>query len=289
MKASVLLPVYNNESNIHKTIDSILNQTFHDFELVIVNDGSTDNTQSILSEYEKHDNRVRVINKKNNSGVIDSLNIGLKECRSEYIIRHDSEDISHIDRFKIQVESLDKWEDISYIATRNFILDVDYNIIGVWPLKNTKNLNGLIDKGKVPIADPSAIFRKKDVIKIGGYSKKAKYCENYDLCIRLRKAGFRFAFINKPLYSFIRGKSGLSYENRALQIINTYKCQGLNISKSIVNDKVREKKIRDKIILGIDHNLDISINKKLVRYYSLKLYNKLLIIKYNRYKSGINI
>lgn len=287
MKISVLLPVFNNEKNIQYTIESILNQTYKKFELIIINDGSTDKTLEILNSYKTKDNRIKIISKINNSGVIDSLNLGLTLCNYDYIIRHDSEDISHVDRFKLLIEAICINKNVSFIATRNFILNNNYKIIGVWPLRNTKNLNKLIDHGQVPIADPSAIFKKKDILKVGGYSTESQYCENYDLCLRMRKAGMNFYYLNKPLYGFIRSKSGLSYDHRDEQIRNTYKIQGKTISNVNLTKQIINKRIRDKIILGISHDVKFRIFSKVVIYYFLlKILNYILIHKYTKYKKG---
>jgi glycosyltransferase involved in cell wall biosynthesis len=287
MKISVLLPVYNNEKNVNYTIESILKQTYSNFEVIIVNDGSTDNTLEILNSYQKKDKRIKIINKQTNSGVIDSLNIGLKKCSSDYVIRHDSEDVSYYMRFKILVDALNKNKDVSFIATRSFILNEKYKTIGVWPLRNTKNLNKLIDKGIVPIADPSAIYRRKDIFKVGSYLPTAQYCENYDLCLRMRNEGMNFMYLNQPLYGFIRAKTGVSYDHREEQVRNTYIIQGKTISDTELKNQVAQKWVRDKIVLGIDHDIKINIYSKSVFYaYLLKCLNFMLIWKYKNYIKG---
>lgn len=90
-KISIIIPAYNAEMDIKKCIDSILNQTFKDFELIIVNDGSNDNTLNICNEYKKNDQRIRVIN-KDNGGVSSARNIGIGESTGEYIMFCDSDD-----------------------------------------------------------------------------------------------------------------------------------------------------------------------------------------------------
>lgn len=106
-RVSVLMPAYNAEKYIGAAIESILNQTFTDFELIIVNDGSTDNTTNIIHEYEQHDNRIRFINNRINSGLVAVLNQGLDLCRGEYIARMDSDDIARKNRLELQVKYMD--------------------------------------------------------------------------------------------------------------------------------------------------------------------------------------
>lgn len=106
-RVSVLMPAYNAEKYIGAAIESVLNQTFTDFELIIVNDGSTDNTPNIIHEYEQHDNRIRFINNRINSGLVAVLNQGLDLCRGEYIARMDSDDIARKNRLELQVKYMD--------------------------------------------------------------------------------------------------------------------------------------------------------------------------------------
>lgn len=105
-KVSVLMPVFNSAPFLRDSIDSILNQTFQDFEFVIINDGSTDQSEEIILSY--HDNRIRYLKNEENIGLIKTLNRGLDIIKSEYIIRMDSDDISFPHRFQTQVDYMDR-------------------------------------------------------------------------------------------------------------------------------------------------------------------------------------
>ncbi len=109
-KITVLMPVYNCELYIKEAIDSILNQTFSDFEFLIIDDVSVDKTVSIIKEYK--DSRIQLIEKPVNSGLINSLNYGLKVAKGKYIARMDGDDISLPDRFQKQLEILENNPDI---------------------------------------------------------------------------------------------------------------------------------------------------------------------------------
>ena len=106
-RVSVLMPAYNSEKYIATAIESILNQTFSDFEFIIINDGSTDNTAKIVRQYARRDPRIKFIDNKKNRGLIAVLNMGLDLCTGEYIARMDSDDVSRPQRFKLQVEYMD--------------------------------------------------------------------------------------------------------------------------------------------------------------------------------------
>ena len=100
---SVLMTVYNSEKFLKESIMSVLNQTFSDFEFIIINDGSSDRSLEIIQDFEKQDKRIRVINKKN-TGVTNSLNFGVFLAKGDWIARIDADDLCDINRLKIQYE-----------------------------------------------------------------------------------------------------------------------------------------------------------------------------------------
>lgn len=116
-KVSVLMPAYNVEQYIAEAIESILNQTFTDFEFIIINDGSTDNTAKIVKQYAAQDKRIKFVNNKKNQGLITVLNQGLDLCSGEYIARFDSDDISHPTRFEKQVTYMDAHPECGVCST----------------------------------------------------------------------------------------------------------------------------------------------------------------------------
>jgi len=281
MSVTVLMSVFNNETRIEKTLNSILKQTYPNFELLIINDGSTDNTCKILRDYAMKDKRIIIID-KSNTGLTDSLNIGLKASNNDLIIRHDAEDISHPERFEILVNLINKNRSITCIATSCFILDTDYKIIGYYPLRYFKSLNKLIDTNKSRIAHPSVIFRKRDVLYVGGYPNVYRG-QDYALWKLLRQNNFNFLFIHKPLYGFLREKSGITYSNYYEQIRNVKQLSGKEFSENIINKIINDKKMKDHILYNIDDNYKIN-NMKLIYFKLLKYYKKYKLIKYRKYK-----
>ena len=114
-KISVLMPVYNCELYVQEAIDSILNQTFIDFELLIIDDCSTDKTVEIINNYA--DKRIKLTTKPHNTGLTNSLNYGLSIAQGQYIARMDGDDVSVLDRFEKQVKFLDTNPDIILCGT----------------------------------------------------------------------------------------------------------------------------------------------------------------------------
>lgn len=116
-RISVLMPAYNSEKYIAESIESILNQTFIDFEFIIINDGSTDNTAKIINQYATKDSRIKFVNNSKNKGLIGVLNEGLELCRGEYIARMDSDDISLPTRFEKQIAYMDAHPECGVLGT----------------------------------------------------------------------------------------------------------------------------------------------------------------------------
>jgi len=114
-KVSVVMPAYNAEKYIEEAIDSILNQTFSDFEFIIINDGSTDQTEKIIVSY--IDSRIIYLKNEKNSGIVVTLNKGLAVAKGEYIARMDSDDISLPERFEKQVQYMDEYPNVGVLGT----------------------------------------------------------------------------------------------------------------------------------------------------------------------------
>lgn len=115
-RVSVLMPAYNVEKYVGEAIESILNQTFSDFEFIIINDGSTDNTAKIIGKYAKKDKRIKFINNKKNKGFIASLNECLDMAQCEYVAKMDSDDISKPTRLEKQVDFLERHPDYGMVG-----------------------------------------------------------------------------------------------------------------------------------------------------------------------------
>lgn len=127
---SVLLCVYNGEAYLVECLESILNQSFTDFEFIIVNDGSTDRSLELLTEFAQKDNRIKLINKTENSGITASVTEGLKHCRGKYIARMDQDDVSLPDRFLKQHHYLESNPQIDVLGSSLAFIDRDGNLTG---------------------------------------------------------------------------------------------------------------------------------------------------------------
>jgi len=221
IKVSVLMSVYNGEKYLREAIDSILNQTFTDFEFIIINDGSTDKTKEILESYS--DVRIRLFHQEN-MGLTKSLNRGLKDAIGEYIARQDADDTSYPERLEKQVKYLDENHETGLVGTQVVIIDdrgreiVTYNNL----VENDKIQKELIRNNT--FCHGSVIFRKECLNKVGYYREKFKYTQDYDFWLRIAEI-FKVANIDnilyklrKPLDSITRRKTSQQLNHHLLAI-----------------------------------------------------------------------
>lgn len=182
---SVVLCTYNDERYIKSSVDSILNQTYPYFELIIVNDGSTDNTFTILKQIE--DERIRIINKPN-TGLADSLNEGVKAAKYQWIARMDGDDISLPNRLEVQIKLIDSGA--SVIGGQFYVIDENSKYKSKMPSNNP--LSPLRSKlyvmlGWNPLAHPSALISKNALSMVGGYDPNFSASQDMDLWFRISK------------------------------------------------------------------------------------------------------
>ncbi len=214
---SVILPVYNAEKYLQKAINSILNQTYKNYELIIINDGSTDNSRKIIEGYS--DKRIKIIN-KDNSGLIDSLNIAISLASGDWIARMDADDISYSNRLETQIRYFH--EDVAVIGSQANIIDQNDNILTKTKFCiNNDNIILQLIKKRPCIIHPSTIINKSKLIKIGGYDPKMKVAEDYDLWLRISKIG-KLVNVNTPLLALRKHDSNISKVNLEKAIINSF-------------------------------------------------------------------
>ncbi|MBD3275446.1 MAG: glycosyltransferase [Candidatus Marinimicrobia bacterium] len=188
---SVILPVYNAQDYLKESIDSIRNQSYKDFELIIIDDGSTDNSMSIIESYKREDTRIRFIRNAVNRGNYPSRNHGISLARGEFIAVMDSDDIALADRFEIQLRYLQNNKDVLLIGSQVLMIDPQGNELGVKgdiPIKHDE-INEKLLSGKWAIIHPSVMMRKDAVEKIGGYREKFRSCADHDLYLQLSEIG----------------------------------------------------------------------------------------------------
>ncbi len=160
-KISVLMAVYNGEKYLGQSINSILNQTWKDFEFVIIDDGSTDNSLKIINSY--RDSRIRIISSEKNYGVAHARNIGLEQCTSEYIAIMDADDVAVPERLEVSYRFLQENNDIDGIYGKILHLNLDGRLSeSTYPMvcSDYKYIKAYMILNNT-IANPTAMFRRQ--------------------------------------------------------------------------------------------------------------------------------
>lgn len=202
---SVLLPVFNGAATVRHAIASLRAQTFADWEMLVVDDGSTDGTRDIVAEIAREDRRVRTIVRPH-EGLVAALNAGLAEARGEFVARMDADDESHPDRLAEQVALLRRGRAgeigvagclVEFVGNRatngGYALHVDWSNALVTPEQIA--LNRFVES---PLAHPSVMFRRELVNRLGGY-RAGEFPEDYELWLRWMDAGVRCAKVPRVL------------------------------------------------------------------------------------------
>lgn len=233
---SVLMPVYNTkEEYLRTSIESILNQTFTDFEFIIVNDGSTNNAEEVILSYK--DNRIKYV-KQENQGIVGALNNAWSKASGKYIARMDSDDIAYPERFAKQVNFLEE--------------NPEYSLVGSWAkIIPSKNIIKLPQDIKIMdlLADcmfihPSIMFNKADFEKFNlQYETGFEYAEDYCLYANAVKY-LKMTNLQEVLLDYRVYPENSSSKNRDMRIRSSFKVQDL-ILENLSNDKNMQEKILD--------------------------------------------
>ena len=206
-KISILMSVYNDEKRVSKSIESILNQTFQDFEFLILDDCSTDNTYEICDYYAKKNQKIKLMKNHQNLGLTKSLNLLISESNYELIARQDSDDESFKQRLEIQLKIMEKHN-----------LDACTTLATIDELKGTRPFlshlfpKKLIIKYKNPFIHGSLLIKKRVLENVGMYDEKFKFAQDYKLMFDLIRLNHKLKIINQPLYK-LNTKDNISTRN----------------------------------------------------------------------------
>jgi glycosyltransferase involved in cell wall biosynthesis len=222
-KVSVILPVYNAEKYVGKAIQSILNQTHKNLELVIINDGSTDKSLKIINKYKKSDDRIVLIDRENR-GLVSTLNEALKLSTGEYIMRMDADDISVDTRIELQLNVFKMNPSCALTGCFVEVIDEQDNRIEDDPRPSSSYGVKLFEGYGCAIGSPTMMFRRNLVKEIGGFSEESWPAEDYEWQTRiLNQKGAELTIIPKQLYKYRINGQGISQQNHRLQALATVK------------------------------------------------------------------
>ena len=282
---SVVMPVFNGEKFLRESIESVLNQTYKDFEFLIIYDKSTDSTASIIQEFEEIDSRICVLS-GDGGGIIGALNIGIRESKGTFIARHDADDISLTQRLEIQYKFI--------MDNKLDICGGDFISIGQDGL--TKNSH-IVAKGaheilltmasNVPFAHPSVMIKKSFLInhKLNYGAFGHKNAEDLDLWMQMHNKGAKFGNVDSNIIKYRLLSNSLSSVN-SKSIKREVNCQFNKFLKHNHEDfrlslelfckqSFHEKNIQRVAIKALFRYLNVDFNFKLLYkcFRKVSLYN----------------
>jgi len=197
MKVSVFMSVYNGMPYIEDAVNSVLNQSFPDFEFIIIDDGSTDQTPSYLDTLSDH--RVRVIHQKN-MGLGKPLNKWMKACKGDYVMRLDADDICHVQRIEKQLEYLEDNTDVILVGCQYHVFSVKgEGHISRLPTRHEDIVNGML-RGWHTLSHPTVMFRRSLLDHIEGYVISGPG-EDWSFLLDAARFG-KLSVVNEALYSY---------------------------------------------------------------------------------------
>lgn len=239
---TVLVPVYNAESSIPVGMKSILAMARAEDEILVIDDGSSDNSLMELQKFSKVDNRINLIS-RGHQGLVDVLNFGLTESANELIARADIDDSYHPDRLNRQVGTIGESPHISAVFSDYEITNVRGNNLGVIPSAVTENLTKLSLINHQRTAHPSVLLRKEAVISVGGYIHSDFPAEDYALWIRLSRIS-ELRTVPQILLCYKLSPTGISL-TRAKEIKKRTSFLQAEVARSLDVDKYRDTLLQD--------------------------------------------
>lgn len=207
---SVVLPVFNNANTIKEALESVLDQKGPSFEIVVVDDGSTDDTTAILKGYESR-GAVRLVKHEENHGLPAALNTGIDAASGTYIMRQDGDDRSLPGRLASQWRYMKDKPEVDLVGTAASVIDTAGGV--QYELHPEPDPETILDD-RNPLVHGSIMFDREAVKAVGGYDEFFRYCQDYDLYQRLVQAGYKIDAIDEIYYELRRGETVNSVAKR---------------------------------------------------------------------------
>lgn len=239
-KVSVLMPAYNAEKYIAESIESILNQTFQDFELIIIDDCSSDNTWNIMQEYAKKDDRINIFKNEKNLGIGGNRNRLINLARGKYIVWQDNDDISLPERVEKQYTYMEENIGVGILGGYLQLFNEKENLSVRKYATDDGSLRKTIFRYS-PVAQPATMIRRSCFDEVGGYDFANPLIEDIDMSFRI---GSKYKFANLPeiIIKYRQNENSVTFTRLKTMELNT-----LKIRKKYVKNFGYEATIFDKI------------------------------------------
>lgn len=273
LRASVVLPVYNADNYLADAIESVLQQSFKSFELLLLNDGSTDKSEAIIDKYVNLDKRCRKLSWPN-KGLIETLNTGIQEAKGEIVFRMDADDICVPNRFDAQLRYLSEHPDCVAVGSR--VLLIDDTGLPIMPF-NVPTEHKDIDKSNFrgygsAIVHPTVAIRREALLQAGGYRAKYVHAEDIDLFFRLAEIG-KLHNLPDILLQYRQHPMSIGYSKRQEQV---------NSVRQAIKDTLSRRGIASDNILSED-TIELTSIKDVYKkwaWWAIKGGNRKTAIKY---------
>ena len=263
-RISVVLPVYNGSEMVGKSMESVLDQTYKNIELIIVNDCSTDNTLDVIKEYEKKDNRIKILNNKTNLKLPRSLNEGFKIATGDYYTWTSDDNMYHSDALYRLSKILDEKNDIDLVYSSYTVCD-----------KSGKRIRE-IDNGNPSLIrlynniGASFLYRKELAKKVGEYDPELFLAEDYEFFLRCYEQSLgKFYYLKENLYDYTEHENNLTSKRMKEIRIITYKAKMKHFDFLYSRCNTKEERIEflDNLINSLDYDEKVKARNKLYSTY----------------------
>jgi glycosyltransferase involved in cell wall biosynthesis len=257
MLVTVLMSVYNAKSYLGDAIESILNQTYRDFEFIIIDDGSIDGSREIIQKYAMNDSRIIYVKNKTNIGLAKSLNKGVKLAKGEYIARQDADDFSATNRLEIQLNYAMANSNVDLLGSNCFIVDISGKpVCEINTYSEIKDYKTTLLNKLAIFPHGSAFIKKTKLIEVGLYDERFFYSQDGELWLRFIKADAKIHVINSPLYYYRtlpvannKKKRAQQHYNQVKRMIYNDNCDKLTINNELIKIRLQISDKRNSVII----------------------------------------
>ncbi len=258
---SIVMSVYNSQRYLCAAVESILAQTFSNFEFIVINDGSTDRSLKILQDFQKQDHQIRVIS-RNRTGLTPALNEGIRLANGQFIARMDADDVAYPQRFEQQIHFLNGHAASVAVGCALLLIDPDGEAIAArHPLVTHDSIVVSLLSGNTAIPHPSAMIRREALMAVGAYREEFEYAQDLDLWLRLCEIG-ELANLDDVL---------MQYRLHEQSITAQYLTRQAECAERAVRDAYQRRR------LSIPGNFSMPARKAVSRDHTLRRWAKLAL------------
>lgn len=284
-KISIILPTYNRAHLLKRAINSVLNQTFKNWELLIIDDGSTDNTKNIINDF-SNDNRIKYFYKENSGGPAGPRNMGINEATGEYIAFLDSDDEWLSEKLEKQLSLFNNTNfNIGFVGCNvNIIEKLNDNTLksSDYKIKYNGNILQNILESNFILSCSNVLTKKNILIQNGGFDTQLKYLDDWDMWIKISMSGYDFDFIKYPLFNYYIHETNITKNFNSYQIF-LEKVTILNKYKYFSEDT---KKLLKTGLQFLSYNNEVASIEYIKKSLSIKPYNLLSLASYHLLSRG---